>query len=538
MSYYVRKYWLINSIAIVLQIIVSGMMVLDNLIMMEFIQRIFEFDMQGFLCWLLIDAVLWVAIYFFDGLKKWTACKAVYSMNNHVRRDMIASMIKKGYREFHMMQNGEYLSQLTNDINSLEKLAWNPFLSSIGVVARVVFSIVALAKMHWSLLVVSSVVAVIILSTPKLFSSKAEGLSAVSAREQALATSKMKDLLAGVDILRFFGKTDRFVEENRQASEQIEKSKYKLSYVQSFIGEGIASISTICEVLVIIVVGILTVHGQLVQSAIFASGNLCGAIYNGLAVLGEQRLSMIASKPYFEKISTHADEVINSEQPCFATVKEAISVENLSYSYGDKIVLCNLSLRFEEGGKYALTGPSGCGKSTLLKLLLGWLPDYEGRICFDGRDAKDFIPEQLQQQMSYIEQNVFLFNTTIRDNITLGDAFTEEQLKKALQDSALEFDLANMPLGVDTPVGEDGSNLSGGQKQRVAIARALIHNRSILLVDEGTSALDKENADIVENRLLANPDLTLILVSHHLSPERKEQFDQVYKLEPGCAVVQ
>jgi len=132
--------------------------------------------------------------------------------------------------------------------------------------------------------------------------------------------------------------------------------------------------------------------------------------------------------------------------------------------------------------------------------------------------------------MSYIEQDVFLFNTTIRENITLGEDFTEEQMQKALQDSALAGDLAHMPLGLDTPVGEEGSALSGGQKQRVAIARALIHDRSILLVDEGTSALDQKNADIVEKSLLSNPDLTLILVSHHLTEERKAQFTQVFDL--------
>lgn len=137
--------------------------------------------------------------------------------------------------------------------------------------------------------------------------------------------------------------------------------------------------------------------------------------------------------------------------------------------------------------------------------------------------------------MSYIEQNVFLFNSTIRDNITLGETFTDEQMEKALRDSALTGDLASMPDGLDTIVGEEGGNLSGGQKQRVAIARALIHDRSILLVDEGTSALDQNNADIVEKSLLDNPELTLILVSHHLTPERKEQFTQVYDLQPVSA---
>ena len=98
--------------------------------------------------------------------------------------------------------------------------------------------------------------------------------------------------------------------------------------------------------------------------------------------------------------------------------------------------------------------------------------------------------------------------------------------------NALDGDLASMPQGLDTPVGENGSSLSGGQKQRVAIARALLHDRSILLVDEGTSAQDQQNADIVEQSLLQNPDLTLILISHHLSPARKAQFTRVYDLTP------
>ena len=185
-----------------------------------------------------------------------------------------------------------------------------------------------------------------------------------------------------------------------------------------------------------------------------------------------------------------------------------------------------------DGEIYGIIGMSGAGKSTLLKLLLGWLPDYTGTISFDDVDIHTVTPAQLQQQMSYIEQNVFLFNTTIRENITLGEDFSEEQLHAAIQGSALAADLAAMPDGLDTVVGENGSNLSGGQKQRVAIARALIHNRSILLVDEGTSALDQKNADLVEKSLLTNPDLTLILISHHLSAERRTQFDRVYELTP------
>ena len=190
------------------------------------------------------------------------------------------------------------------------------------------------------------------------------------------------------------------------------------------------------------------------------------------------------------------------------------------------------SAYFEKGGKYALTGPSGCGKSTLLKLLLGCLPEYTGSIRLDGREIRDCRPERLWRQIGYIGQDAFLFSTTILDNITLGEAFTEEQIWRALRDSALEKDLLSMPDGLDTNVGENGSNLSGGQRQRVAMARALLHDRSVLLVDEGTSALDQENADRIEKNLLSKAELTLILVSHHLSPEQKKRFTQVLSV-PG-----
>lgn len=215
---------------------------------------------------------------------------------------------------------------------------------------------------------------------------------------------------------------------------------------------------------------------------------------------------------------------------CMETMQNGITMNNVSFCYDKKTVLQGFSACFEKGGKYALVGPSGCGKSTLLKLMLGCLPEYMGSIRVDNRELRDCRPKQLWHQISYIEQDVFLFNSTIWDNITLGKEFTREQVWKALQDSALENDLLSMPDGLDTIVGENGGNLSGGQKQRVAIARALLHNRSILLVDEGTSALDQENADRIEKNLLSKPELTLILVSHHLSSEQKKRFTQVFTL--------
>ena len=279
----------------------------------------------------------------------------------------------------------------------------------------------------------------------------------------------------------------------------------------------------------------LAIGGWIRVSVLAGGSNLIAGVTNGLNKLADLRLSMASAKPYFETTTQFFEKSKAQAQGAqLPEMRQEITVENLSFSYdGEKQVLANCSLRFAKGGKYALTGPSGCGKSTVLKLILGWLTDYQGTIRIDGTDIREYSPEQLQSRIGYVDQNVFLFNATIRENITLGGEFSEEELASAVHRSALKRDLAAMPLGLDTPAGEGGANLSGGQRQRIAIARALIHNRSILLVDEGTSALDQKNADVIEQSLLNIADLTLILVSHHLSAERKAQFTQVYAMAPG-----
>ena len=530
MSYYIKKFWKINAIAILLGIVTTFGYVQVNLILMKLFQAIIDLDFSQFLFWCGVDLSLWAAIAILCSLRDFFQNHAIQNMNNQLRIDIAATLLQSDYRRFHSQDSGEYLSTFTNDVHQIEQLAWKPFFGAINAASTVTLSIIALLSLHWSLLVASLSTAAIMISAPKLFKEKLEDLSRVCSKEQASAVSKLRDIISGYDVLRFFGKDGRFMDGVTSASSQIETPKCHQSCTQAIIGQGVSYVSIICQMLINALIGILSIKGIIIQSALMGGGNLCGAIYNGLNGIANRRLSLISSKPYFDKITVHAEDLPSRNAEGLPPVREAVAVENLTFRYGEKPVLQNAAFRFEKGGKYALTGPSGCGKSTLLKLLLGWLPDYEGTITFDGQDAKAYTPEQLQKQMSYIEQDVFLFNTTIRDNITLGGDFTDEQIEKALQDSALAGDLAHMPLGLDTPVGEEGSALSGGQKQRVAIARALIHDRSILLVDEGTSALDQKNADIVEKSLLSNPDLTLILVSHHLTEERKAQFTQVFDL--------
>lgn len=331
-----------------------------------------------------------------------------------------------------------------------------PFFNCVGRASQVLWGIVVLLSLHWSLMAASLVSALIMWALPKLFEKRLEQLGRLCSERQAAGVSALKDLLSGLDVLRFFGQKGRFLRKGGQASDQIEQPACQLASKKSAADSAMGCVSVLLQTCSDLVIVLLAINGQLMMGTLAGGSNLIAGVTNGLHNIANLRMSLAAGRPYFEKLVTEQKET-GAEKP-LPPLHDAIRMEGISFSYGEKPVLRGQDFAFAIGKKYALTGPSGCGKSTLLKILLGWLPGYEGKIWLDNIDARDCTAEQLQQQMSYIEQDVFLFNTTIRENITLGEEFSPEQMERALCDSALLGDLARMPQGLDTVVGEGRSS--------------------------------------------------------------------------------
>lgn len=257
-------------------------------------------------------------------------------MNNAVRRDMAATLLQKNHREFHELDTGEYLSWFTNDINQIESLAWKPFYQCVDSAAIIVFSAAALLTLHWSLLGAALVTAAVMLFVPQLFNQRMEKLGGICVQEQAAATSKLKDLLAGYDVLRFFGREQRFSQGADMASDQIEKPRFRLTYVKGFVSAGIGCINILCQMLVNVLIGVLSIQGVILQGSLMGGGNLCGSLSNGLGRMAQLLLSISSSKPYFEKITVRAGDAQPPAGSGLEQVNRAIAVENLSFQYGKK----------------------------------------------------------------------------------------------------------------------------------------------------------------------------------------------------------
>ncbi|EAJ3205273.1 ABC-type lipopolysaccharide transporter PglK [Campylobacter jejuni] len=212
---------------------------------------------------------------------------------------------------------------------------------------------------------------------------------------------------------------------------------------------------------------------------------------------------------------------------------QELKIYNLSFGYeGKKYLFKNLNLNIKKGEKIAFIGESGCGKSTLVDLIIGLLKPKEGQILIDEQELNVNNTKNYRQKIGYIPQNIYLFNDSIVKNITFGDAVDEEKLNRVIKQANLEHFIKNLSQGVQTKVGDGGSNLSGGQKQRIAIARALYLEPEILVLDEATSALDTQSeAKIMDEIYKISKDKTMIIIAHRLSTIT--QCDKVYRLEHG-----
>ena len=214
---------------------------------------------------------------------------------------------------------------------------------------------------------------------------------------------------------------------------------------------------------------------------------------------------------------------------------DEIAVNNVTFGYGEADVLKDFSLKVKKGQKIALVGLSGSGKSTLINLLLGLYPLSKGSITIDGRSLSDIKLKELRKRCGLVSQDIFLFHDTIRENLTIGGTFSDEEIQRALEVSYASEFVSKLPQGLNTVVGDRGAKLSGGQQQRLTIARAFLQNTDILLFDEATSALDNESEKVVQRALESIAgNKTVIAVAHRLSTI--QDYDRIFVLKDGRLV--
>ena len=472
---------------------------------------------------------------YIDGL---VMSKYIKNTVNYLRTDIFYKIIDKDIKDFSLDNSGKYISILYNDIKIIE----DNFLNNIfQVIASILsFSISIAVLFYISPLVVIFIILFGVLGfvIPNALSKKLVIAKNDYSTNLEEITSVTKDLFSGFEVIKGFNISKKINEVFKYNSNNVETSKRKCSIIEAILRGFSISFSVTIYLGVLIFGGYLMYHNRITVGTAFIiiqlSTHIVGPVKTSISLINQiKSVSLIAKK--IEDILKSSSEDI--EENNLENFKNCIEINNISFSYNEeRKALDNINLVFEKNKKYAIVGESGCGKSTLIKLLMRYYNDYEGSLKIDDNDLKSIYSSDLYKNMSMIQQNVFMFDDTIKENIKLFANYSDEIVIKACKRSGIYNLIDRLPNGIDSLVGENGSKLSGGEMQRIAIARSLINDTQILILDESTSALDNETAYNLESSLLELDDLTLIVVTHKLIKNILLNYDEIIVMRDGKIV--
>lgn len=509
-----------------------------NLIGSWLLGEIIDVIAAGDLDWLrrtLIFTVVFIAVMFVCSIAMYrTKSTFIHQALAQYKSLAFRNLSEKSISAFSRENTGRYISVLTNDVNSVEE---NYLKRSFLLIYYILLFFGSLGMMFWYSPVLA--IATIVLALFPLAGSLLMGKE-LAAREKAVSdknegfVAQLKDLLSGFSVIKSFkaeGEAQRMFDAANRDVEEGKRRRYWWECLLTAVSQGLCS--EILQFGIFFLGAYLAIRGDITAGTVLIFVNLCNFVIQPINVIPQYWASRKAAKALIEKLAQVTEENAGrTGQAIPPALNEAISLERVTFGYEPgKPVLQDLSLRLEPGKKYAIVGASGSGKSTLLNLLMGAYDSYSGSITIDGRELREVDTDSLYDLMSLIGQNVFLFDDTIRRNITMFRDFPDQQVEDAVKRSGLSELLAQR--GEDYRCGENGVGLSGGERQRVSIARCLLRGAPVLLLDEATASLDNQTAFAVTDAILHLDGLTRVVVTHRLDAALMEQYDEIIVLRNG-----
>lgn len=535
---FIHQLYYKNRINFIVTIILTIAMSSLNLMISWLIQQIMDCtanqDMQALVrsAWIVIIVVV---IYTIANVMYRAVYPRFLQRAMQQYRDYAFSRLtQKSLRSFSKEGTALYVSALTNDCTSIE----NNYLAATFTLIELLFCFLGALIMMLYYSPVMLVLAVALSFLPVAVSMTAgnrltEQEKEISKKNERFV-SIVNELLSGFPVIKSFRaetQASRLFSQRNEQAEEAKKNKRRTEQLISLLAN---DAGIIAQMGIFLAGAWLAISGKGVTAGVvIVFVQLMNYILNPISqvpLLWSNRKAAIA---LMEKLSDALSENVREEgREKLNVFSEKIEVKDLTYGYEpESPVLKDLDVQFDAGKSYAIVGGSGSGKSTLLNLLMGSSSNYQGEICIDGVSIKNIESESLYQLMTSVQQNVFVFNDTIRNNVTMFHEFPDKEVTLALERSGLSEFIEKR--GEDFVCGENGANLSGGERQRISIARALLRKSPILLVDEATAALDAATARAVSFSILNLVGMTRIVVTHRLEEAILRRYDKILVMKNG-----
>lgn len=535
---FIHQLYYKNRINFIVTIILTIAMSSLNLMISWLIQQIMDCtanqDMQALVrsAWIVIIVVV---IYTIANVMYRAVYPRFLQRAMQQYRDYAFSRLtQKSLRSFSKEGTALYVSALTNDCTSIE----NNYLAATFTLIELLFCFLGALIMMLYYSPVMLVLAVALSFLPVAVSMTAgnrltEQEKEISKKNERFV-SIVNELLSGFPVIKSFRaetQASRLFSQRNEQAEEAKKNKRRTEQLISLLAN---DAGIIAQMGIFLAGAWLAISGKGVTAGVvIVFVQLMNYILNPISqvpLLWSNRKAAIA---LMEKLSDALSENVREEgREKLNGFSEKIEVKDLTYGYEpESPVLKDLDVQFDAGKSYAIVGGSGSGKSTLLNLLMRSSSNYQGEICIDGVSIKNIESESLYQLMTSVQQNVFVFNDTIRNNVTMFHEFPDKEVTLALERSGLSEFIEKR--GEEFVCGENGANLSGGERQRISIARALLRKSPILLVDEATAALDAATARAVSFSILNLVGMTRIVVTHRLEEAILRRYDKILVMKNG-----
>ena len=447
-------------------------------------------------------------------------------MQSQMRKDLFAHLQRLPFRFYDNNETGKIMTRITSDLFEICELAHhgpeNILISSV----MIVLSFGYLMTIDWILtMIIFTCVPILIFVTMHLRKAMKQAF-ADRRKSNAIINAQVESSVTGIRVTKAYTNASLEIEKFADGDDQFVDASRRAYKAMASFHSSTSFITELFNVFILIAGGLFLYSGRISfgdYSTFIVSVNLFIAPVNTLIQFMEQFQNASSGFKRFVEIMEEAPEQEDPDAVDLTKVEGVIEFKNVTYAYDEaKEVLQDVSLRLEKGRKLALVGPSGGGKTTLCHLLPNFYRVEQGEILIDGKDIRSLSLDSLRKNIGIVQQDVFLFVGSIRDNIMYGrpDA-TEEEMIEAAKRANIHDYIMTLPEGYDAQIGERGVKLSGGQKQRLSIARVFLKDPSILILDEATSALDNTTEVLIQQALdeLCKGRTTLV-VAHRLSTIR------------------
>lgn len=533
-----KKYFLINRKKFIIYMLLSPAMSLSSVLFASVLEPLVTVATQGNLKLMLKTIAMFVIIVIVDMYVSYLHKISRENLRKdfliNLKSDLFTGIMSESFQEYRKEPTSYYISMMQRDVKKISTDYFDSVCGIYRVTTSFIITVIALIKVNPIICFINVVIAMLSVFIPRVFQGKLKKNSTQATNAASEYQSVISDALIGFNTIKLysvFSKIKKQTDERNIASEEAEcnliKTNYRVSYM-SIICTEIGFVMTIVSSAVFVYLGKINI------GAILAVSQLIGGILAPfqeipIFITNLKSVSVVTDK--IKKYLIEKVDVTTEIKPLDDDF--SLSVENVQVNFDEKRALEEIDIKFEPGKKYIIMGESGCGKSTLVKLFIKMVKCSKGRVMLGRKNINEIPDDQLYSVVNYMQQEVFLFDDTIRNNITLYKEYSEEAIKNAIESAGLTEYIGSLDEGIDTKINGNGYNLSGGEKQRIGIARALIAGAKIFIFDEITSNLDTSKERYIEDLILRLSGVTVIMITHRINDITLNQADEIVVMKNG-----